>query len=87
MQGMAKNLAVDLAPLRVNFVGLSLVDTDLWKDMSDEARQQMFDQTGKCVLTGRVGKGSDVAEGYLASMKDENVTGALYETDGGSAIL
>ena len=87
MQGMARNLALDLAPLRVNCVGLGLVDTELWKDMSDEARQQMYVATAKTVLTGRVGKVSDVVEGYLAFMKDENVTGALYETDGGRALL
>lgn len=87
MQGMARNLAVDLAPIRVNCVSLGLVDTELWKDMSNEAREQMYKDTAGFVVTGRVGKISDVAEGYLAFMKDENVTGAVYLTDGGRALL
>ncbi|KAF1970619.1 NAD(P)-binding protein [Bimuria novae-zelandiae CBS 107.79] len=80
---MVRNLALDLKPIRVNGVSPGVVDTELWR-MGEEAKQAFLKQCEKKMLTGRVPTAEDVAESFLAIMKDWNVDGAMIRTDGGS---
>jgi NAD(P)-dependent dehydrogenase (short-subunit alcohol dehydrogenase family) len=86
---LAKGLAVDMAPVRVNCVQPGAVDTPLWDIMgmtADQKKAALAD-TGKKLLTGKVGQVEDVAEAYLWFMKDGNVTGTVAKTDGGQLLL
>ena len=83
LHAMARNLAVDLAPLRVNLVSPGAVDTELW----GEAREETVKAMGARTLTGRCGTVEDVVQAYLYLMKDENATGACVSTNGGSLYV
>lgn len=87
LHGLTRNLALDLAPVRVNLISPGLVDTDLWRDLSQEVKSGMFKQTAEKLPTGRVGQIEDVAEGYLAFMRDDNCTGSIYTSDGGHLLI
>jgi NAD(P)-dependent dehydrogenase (short-subunit alcohol dehydrogenase family) len=87
LQGMVRGLALDLKPVRVNLVSPGAVDTELWKDMSEEQKKGMFEGIAKKTLVGSVGKVDDVAESFLYLMKDQNITGAMISTSGGHLLV
>ena len=86
LHGMIRNLALDLAPIRVNLVSPGAVLTPLWDSMEPEARGNMMEQLKKNTTTGSVGKPEDVAESYLYCMKDWNCTGSVIDTNSGTLL-
>jgi hypothetical protein len=46
-----------------------------------------FEETGKRLLMGRIGQVEDVTEAYLYVIKDQNVTGSVVSTNGGSILV
>ncbi|KAL5001673.1 Enoyl-reductase-domain-containing protein [Aspergillus recurvatus] len=89
VEGLARTLAVDLAPfgIRVNAVSLGPVRTAIFdamgsKDVVDGILENFAEQT----VLGRVGEPEDTAETYLGLMRDGFVTGALVRTDGGFTL-
>jgi NAD(P)-dependent dehydrogenase (short-subunit alcohol dehydrogenase family) len=87
LYSMVRNLALDMAPLRVNLVVPGAVDTELWDGMSAEAKGKLFEGIRGRVLTGEVGRSEDVAEAYLYAMRDRNLTGETVKTDSGSTLV
>lgn len=87
LYGAARQLALDLKPLRVNVVSPGVVDTELWSGMSEEQRNGFYEETKKKMPTGRVGDVQDVAESYLWCMSDGNVTGEVVRTNSGSLLV
>ena len=84
---MTRNLAVDLAPIRVNLVNPGAVETPLWGAMGEEAFEGMKKGIAARLLTGRMGRPEDVAEAYLFAMRDGNCTGSVIGTDGGGVLV
>lgn len=97
IMGLARGMAVDLAPLRTNLVKLGFVQTELLKSIASmgakdeqEAEQKLkglLQSKGASLLTGKVGLPESVAEAYLYFMKDQNVTGQSITTDGGHTLV
>ncbi|KAH8907800.1 NAD(P)-binding protein [Coniochaeta sp. PMI_546] len=79
---VARALAVDLAPVRVNVVQPGYVDTPLW-NMTEDAKKATIAAIEGKLLTAKFGDVEDVAEAYLWMLKDNNVTGTVAKTDGG----
>jgi NAD(P)-dependent dehydrogenase (short-subunit alcohol dehydrogenase family) len=79
---LARALAVDLAPVRVNVVQCGYTDTPLWGTEGKD-REAMVAALEAKMLTGKFGQVEDVAEAYLWVMRDGNVTGTVAKTDGG----
>lgn len=84
---MVRNLALDLKPIRVNGVSPGAVDTDLWKNMSEEQKQGFFKAVEQHMATGRVGQVDDVVESFLAILKDGNMDGDVIRTNGGGLFM
>jgi NAD(P)-dependent dehydrogenase (short-subunit alcohol dehydrogenase family) len=80
---MARAMALELAPIRVNTIVPGLIDTPLWSDLPDEFREQLFADTGKSLPSGRVGKAEDVAEMVVQMLVNTYVTGSVMHVDGG----
>ncbi|KAH7312062.1 hypothetical protein BKA65DRAFT_610163 [Rhexocercosporidium sp. MPI-PUGE-AT-0058] len=87
LHGMTRNLALDIKPIRVNLVSPGAIDTELWKDLSEEQKKRMFKSIGEKVPTGHVGRPEEVAEAYLWLMKDSNVAGYIASSDSGSLLV
>ncbi|KAK1590945.1 short chain dehydrogenase [Colletotrichum navitas] len=87
LQGMAKQLAVELKPLRVNVVAPGYVDTGLWDGMKPEEKEEMVKRIEASMPTGKFGRVEDDAEAFLWLMKDRNVTGTVAATDSGVMIV
>lgn len=73
--GLARQLAFDLAPLRVNALAPGVTDTNLWADMPKEVLDLFVKAQRENVLTGEVRRAEDMAEAYIYLMKDRNATG------------
>ncbi|KAJ5645330.1 NAD(P)-binding protein [Penicillium longicatenatum] len=81
--GLARGLALELAPVRVNTVAPGAVNTKLWdlfpKQIVGPALQQFKDQS----TTGTIGGPEDLAESYIYLMRDHFITGSVIESSGG----
>ena len=87
-EGMARALAVDLKPMRVNCVSPGAIETELWDSFGGGGRrQQIRELYGKQSLVGTVGKPEDMAEAYLYLMRDAYVDGITVLSDGGWALV
>ncbi|KAF2139061.1 uncharacterized protein K452DRAFT_328396 [Aplosporella prunicola CBS 121167] len=86
LASMARGLALDLKPIRVNLINPGVVDTELWR-MPEEQKRAIFKGYEEKMPTGRVGRVEDVAEAYLYCMKDQNLTGSVISTNGGSLLV
>ncbi|KAK7564908.1 hypothetical protein BKA81DRAFT_374903 [Phyllosticta paracitricarpa] len=88
LYGMARGLALDLRPLRVNVVAPGAVDTPLWTQTFDDGeREAMLKSVGEGLLTGEVGRVEQVVEAFLWCLKDRFVTGEVVKTNGGALIV
>ncbi|MYM28087.1 SDR family oxidoreductase [Duganella sp. CY15W] len=86
VESMAKTLARELAPLRVNVISPGMVETGMWGDMTDAERAAMAQRAGSGLPVGRVGQPSELAQAYLMVMQNGFMTGALVDVDGGGVL-
>jgi NAD(P)-dependent dehydrogenase (short-subunit alcohol dehydrogenase family) len=86
LESLARTLALELAPVRVNAVSPGIIDTPIRAAMPEQARLEMLAKTAAALPVGRVGEGSDVALQILAFMANGFATGAIVYLDGGALI-
>jgi NAD(P)-dependent dehydrogenase (short-subunit alcohol dehydrogenase family) len=87
MEAATRTLAVELAPLRVNIVTPGFVDTELWSNIPEGAKQQTFREAAAKLPVGRIGMAEDVAEHYMSFMRGAYVTGQSLVVDGGGVLV
>lgn len=87
INGLARQLAFDLAPIRVNAVAPGVIATDLWQGMGDEVREAFFKDLEGKNPTGKVGQAEDLAEAYLYCLKDANATGIVVNSNSGTFLV
>jgi NAD(P)-dependent dehydrogenase (short-subunit alcohol dehydrogenase family) len=87
MPALTKNLALELAPIRVNLIAAGFVDTPLSAallgDQLDARRQQLRET----LPIGRVVGPKDIAALAVHLMTNTAVTGATYDVDGGQQLV
>ena len=87
MDAFTRALAVELAPIRVNAICPGLVRTELWDDMTEQARTQMYERAGGMLPVARVGEPQDLAQAYLYAMRGGFCTGHIIVVDGGASLV
>ncbi|MFZ5781069.1 MAG: SDR family oxidoreductase [Pseudomonadota bacterium] len=87
MEGLARGLAVELAPIRVNIVSPGVVKTPLWRDMTDRDRDALYAAQAARLPVGHVGEPAEIAAGYLYLMKQTYGTGQTLTIDGGGLLV
>jgi NAD(P)-dependent dehydrogenase (short-subunit alcohol dehydrogenase family) len=85
-EGLARGLAVELAPVRVNVVRSGAVRTPMWEGMPQQQREGMFAAMAKRTLTGAIGEAEQIAATHLYLMENGFVTGTVITVDGGSVL-
>jgi NAD(P)-dependent dehydrogenase (short-subunit alcohol dehydrogenase family) len=83
---MARTLAKELAPLRINVVSPGLVDTPAYDRLPAEAKAAMFDGAAKSLPVGRTGTADDIAQAIEFLIANGFTTGALIDVDGGARM-
>lgn len=86
VEGLARGLAVDLKPLRVNVVALGAVHTEIFSGIAADGLQAVLNKFKKESLTNTVGTPEEAAEAYLYCMKNSFATGTVVVTDGGKLL-
>ena len=87
VEGLARSLAVELAPRRANAVDPGVVDSPSWAHLSESERRDMFDSTATSLPVGRVGTPEDVAKAVLFLIDNGYTTGEVLTVDGGARLV
>ena len=86
LESLARSLALELAPVRVNAVSPGIIDTPIRAAMPEAARKDMLAKTAAALPVGRVGTGEDIARQILAFMTIGFATGSIVYLDGGALV-
>jgi NAD(P)-dependent dehydrogenase (short-subunit alcohol dehydrogenase family) len=87
VEALTRALAIELAPVRVNLVCAGYVRTELWGNMPEAERNELFEKAEELLPVGRVGEADDLAETYLYLMRERFSTGAMIVVDGGGVLV
>ncbi|MCW2979804.1 MAG: short-chain dehydrogenase/reductase [Solirubrobacterales bacterium] len=87
IEGWARAMALELAPLRVNVVRPGVIRTDLWDSMSEADRAGLYEGVAAQLPVSRVGEAEDVAAAYLYLMANAHSTGDVVTVDGGTLLV
>jgi NAD(P)-dependent dehydrogenase (short-subunit alcohol dehydrogenase family) len=87
IEAVARNLAVELAPIRVNTVCAGVIDTPMLDKVFGEQRQEIVEAIANKLPVKRIGKPEEIADAVLFLMGNSFVTGATLVIDGGDALV
>jgi NAD(P)-dependent dehydrogenase (short-subunit alcohol dehydrogenase family) len=86
LEALARGLALELSPVRVNTVSPGLIATPLWAKLNEQARQNMYEGAAARLPAKRVGQPEDVANAIVYLTSTPFATGSTVLVDGGGAI-
>ncbi|WP_175981116.1 SDR family oxidoreductase [Burkholderia sp. BCC1630] len=86
LEALARGLALELAPVRVNAVSPGLIATPLWDKLAPDARDEMYAGAEQRLPARRVGQPEDVANAIVYLATTPYATGSTVLIDGGGAI-
>ncbi len=84
---LARALALELGPTRVNVVSPGWVETPMWDEIVGPGKTAMWEEISRRLPAGRIAKPTDVAAAYSFLLNSELVTGTVLEIDGGHALI
>jgi NAD(P)-dependent dehydrogenase (short-subunit alcohol dehydrogenase family) len=87
MPALAANLALEIAPVRVNVIAAGFVDTPLSARLLGDDLEARRAQLRATLPIGRVVEPADIAALAVALMLNTAVTGATYDIDGGEQLV
>jgi NAD(P)-dependent dehydrogenase (short-subunit alcohol dehydrogenase family) len=87
LPALARNLALEIAPVRVNVIAAGFVDTPLSATLLGEQLDQRRQQLASTLPTGRVVGPDDIAALAIHLMVNSAVTGATFDIDGGQQLV
>lgn len=86
VEGLARGLALELAPIRVNALSPGTVDGHLWNQRAPEVRRQAFEHIAAAATLGRAVTEREVAEAAVYLLLNTGTTGSTLYTDGGYSL-
>lgn len=86
VEAFGRQMARELAPVRVNVLSPGLVDTPTYDPMPEERRRKMFEARAAAQPVGRTGLPGDIAGAALFLMTNGYVTGQTVVVDGGHSV-
>ncbi|GLV61084.1 short-chain dehydrogenase [Dictyobacter sp. S3.2.2.5] len=84
---LTENLALELAPIRVNTIACGFVDTPLSAALLGEGLQARREELERTLPIHRVVQPEDVAKLAVHLMLNTAITGSTYAIDGGQSLL
>jgi NAD(P)-dependent dehydrogenase (short-subunit alcohol dehydrogenase family) len=87
MPALVKNLALELAPVRVNLIAPGFVDTPLSASLLGDGLDARRAQLRETLPIRRVVGPGDVAAVAVHLMVNTALTGATFDVDGGQQII
>jgi NAD(P)-dependent dehydrogenase (short-subunit alcohol dehydrogenase family) len=87
LPALARNLALELAPIRVNLIAAGFVDTPLSAALLGDQLDARRAELRATLPTRRVVGPADIAALAVHLMTNTAVTGATYDIDGGQQFV
>jgi NAD(P)-dependent dehydrogenase (short-subunit alcohol dehydrogenase family) len=87
LPALTRNLALELAPIRVNLIAAGFVDTPLSAALLGDQLDMRRDQLRATLPIRRVVGPADIAALAVHLMTNPAVTGATYDIDGGQQLV
>jgi NAD(P)-dependent dehydrogenase (short-subunit alcohol dehydrogenase family) len=87
LPALIANLALELAPIRVNLIAAGFVDTPLSASLLGDELDVRREQLRRTLPIGRVVEPADVAALAVHIMTNTALTGATYDIDGGQQLV
>ena len=87
LPALIANLAVEIAPIRVNLIAAGFVDTPLSAALLGDELENRRNQLRATLPIGRVVGPEDVAALAVHIMTNTALTGATYDVDGGQQLV
>ena len=86
VEGLARSLALDLAPVRVNAIRPGLIDTPLIDQFFGARKEERMRAYAARLPVKRVGRAEEVADAVLFLMRNGFVNGITLTIDGGGLV-
>ena len=87
LPALTANLALEVAPVRVNLIAAGFVDTPLSASLLGDQLDERRNQLRATLPIGRVVEPADVAALAVHVMTNTALTGATYDIDGGQQLV
>jgi NAD(P)-dependent dehydrogenase (short-subunit alcohol dehydrogenase family) len=87
LPALTANLALEIAPVRVNLIAAGFVDTPLSAELLGDQLEKRRNQLRTTLPIGRVVTPADVAALAVHIMTNTALTGATYDIDGGQQFV
>jgi NAD(P)-dependent dehydrogenase (short-subunit alcohol dehydrogenase family) len=87
LETLARGLAVELGPLRVNTIRPGYTDSDMWNYLDDAARAALRRKVAAAMPVRRMGSVEDIAHAAIFLMTNPQVTGTVLEVTGGETLV
>jgi len=87
IESVARNLAVELAPVRVNTVCAGVIDTEMLNKVFGKNRDSIVQSIAQKLPVKRIGKPEEVADAVVFLMSNGFATGTTLLLDGGDALV
>lgn len=87
LEALARALALELAPIRVNVVSPGWIDTPIWDTIAGDSKAERLAAMAKRLPVGRIGQPIDIARAFVALMQNGFITGTLVHVDGGHRLV
>jgi NAD(P)-dependent dehydrogenase (short-subunit alcohol dehydrogenase family) len=83
---LARSLALELAPIRVNAISPGVIDTGAWDAFGPQGKADYFADISSRNPAGRIGTIEDIAQGVLFALTNTFLTGQTLHIDGGEPL-
>ncbi len=83
---LARSLALELAPIRVNAISPGVIDTSAWDGLGEQGKADYFAEMRVRNPVRRIGTPADVAQAVLFAMTSTFFTGQTPHIDGGEPL-
>ncbi len=83
---LARSLALELAPIRVNAISPGVIDTGAWDALGEQAKADYFADMSARNPARRIGTADDIANAVLFTMTSTFLTGVTLHIDGGEPL-
>jgi NAD(P)-dependent dehydrogenase (short-subunit alcohol dehydrogenase family) len=83
---LARSLALEMAPIRVNAISPGVVDTGIWDSLGADGKQEYFEHFRTHNPARRIGTVDDIADTVLFAMTNPFLTGMTLRVDGGEPL-
>jgi NAD(P)-dependent dehydrogenase (short-subunit alcohol dehydrogenase family) len=87
VEALARALAVELSPRRVNTIRPGFIDSSMWDFLDESERERMREEGRASLPVRRVGAVEDIGQAAVFLMTNPYVTGSVVEVNGGQLLI